>query len=106
MRISDWSSVVCSSDLPLQRRPFPMVINSDGVSLSERHEGLFRDENCSLQQLILRPDQNAVVVALFSRRPAIFDISAVVVKRGLLSVNFQRDTIHGGLVALFDRIET
>src|SRR3546814_8724245 len=42
---------------PLQRRPFPMVINSEGVSLSERHEGLFRDENCSLQQLILRQDQ-------------------------------------------------
>src|SRR3546814_2628128 len=56
---------------PLQRRPFQMVINSDGVSLSERHEGLFRDENCSLQQLSLRPDQKAVFVALLSRRHAI-----------------------------------
>src|SRR3546814_20308715 len=83
-----------------------MVINSSDVSLSERHEGLFRDENCSLQQLILRPDQNAVVVALFSRRPAIFDISAAVVKSGLLPVNLQRDTIHGVSVALFYRIET
>src|SRR3546814_10541502 len=35
---------------PLQRRPFPMVINSDGVSLSERHEGLFRDENCRSEE--------------------------------------------------------
>src|SRR3546814_5640233 len=40
---------------PLQRRPFPMVINSDGVSLSERHEGLFRrseEHTSELQSLM------------------------------------------------------